>query len=795
MTDGFPAPHHTIGVRALCEFTAKAGDLDQRFTPSPSAQQGVAGHGVDARRRPAGYAAEVALRGEHLGLCVRGRADGYDAASGRVDEVKTYRGSLDRMPSNHRTLHWAQAKVYGWLLCERFGLDAIEVALVYFEISSQRETVLSERHAAADLRDFFETQCERYLAWSRQEAAHAELRREALRTLSFPHAAFRSGQRAVSEAVYRASLARRCLVAQAPTGIGKTVAALFALLKAWPTESFDKLFFLTAKGTGRTAALDALAQLRGTQDRPVLRVVELVARDKACEHPDKACHGESCPLAAGFYDRLPAARQEAIEAPVLDRDTLRVIARAHQVCPYYLGQELTRWADIVVGDFNHYFDSSAFLFGLTAAHEWRVAVLVDEAHNLLERGRAMYSARLARSTLQGLRHASPPALQRPMERLLQHWRELQRGQLDARRTHPAVPERFAAALRDVCTAIADHLAEQPTQADADLMAFHFDALHFLQLADLFADHSIVDTTLEPQPSGLRTRGADLAIHLRNLVPAPHLRARFAAAEVCVLFSATLAPFEFHCDMLGLPATSTWLDVDTPFDPEHLTIRVARELSTRYRDRESSLTAIVDLMARQVSAAPGNYLAFFSSFDYLQQAIERLGERHPDVTTWAQSRGMSATERDGFLARFTEDGCGIAFAVLGGAFAEGVDLPGRRLVGAFIATLGLPPPNAVNEILRSRMETAFGAGYAYAYLYPGIQRVIQAAGRVIRSEHDRGVVYLLDDRFGREDIRRLLPRWWAVERAASTEPRKAPTRPRSSMFGPASDHPEPYRIGR
>ena len=764
MTHDLPAPHHTVGVRALCEFTAKAGDLDQRFTPSPSAQQGIAGHGVVARRRPPGYLAEVVLVGEHRGLRVRGRADGYCAESHRIDEVKTYRGSLDRIPANHRELHWAQAKVYGWLLCDRFGLEAIEVALVYFEIASQCETVMSERHTAQGLRAFFETQCERFLAWSRQEAAHADARREALHALRFPHPEFRSGQRSLSEGVYRAAIARRCLVAQAPTGIGKTVATVFALLKAWPTQAFDKLFFLTAKGTGRAVALDALARLRGSDPTPVIRIVELVARDKACEHPDKACHGDSCPLAGGFYDRLPAARQQAIDAPVLDREALRVIARAHQVCPYYLGQEMARWADIVVGDFNHYFDINAILFGLTVAHEWRVALLVDEAHNLLERGRAMYSARLARSTLQALRRSAPPDLRRPMERLARRWRELQRGQVDARQPHREVPDRFASALKDVCAAISDHLAEQPAQAEADLLAFHFDALHFLRLVDLMADHSIIDTTVEPAPVGMRRQTTDLAINLRNLVPAPHLCGRFAAAHACTLFSATLTPFAFHCDMLGLPAASAWLDVDSPFSSAQLTVRIADRLSTRYRDRASSLTSIADLMARQLAAAPGNYLAFFSSFDYLQRAIDRFRERHAGITVWAQSRFMTAIERDAFLARFSDDSCGIGFAVLGGSFAEGVDLPGRRLVGAFVATLGLPPPNAVNEALRSRMETDFGAGYAYTYLYPGIQRVVQAAGRVIRTEQDRGVVYLLDDRFARTEVRRLLPRWWSVEPA-------------------------------
>ena len=227
----------------------------------------------------------------------------------------------------------------------------------------------------------------------------------------------------------------------------------------------------------------------------------------------------------------PAAgsTHQAIEATTLDRETLRTIARAHRVCPYYLGQELARWADIVVGDFNHYFDSNAILFGLTAAHEWRVAVLVDEAHNLLERGRAMYSARLAAIDLASAAPFEPSRLE-PADGAAARDDGANCNKISSTRdrTHPAVPERFTAALKDVCTAIADHLAEQPAQAEAELLAFHFDALHFLHLVDVFADHSIVDTTIEPLPSGSRGRGTDLAINLRNLVPAPHLRARFAA---------------------------------------------------------------------------------------------------------------------------------------------------------------------------------------------------------------------------------------------------------------------------
>jgi len=772
MSTDVPAPTYSVGVRALCEFSARKGDLDLRFTPSPSAQEGVVGHGIVARRRPSGYAVEVALCGEHRGLRVQGRADGYDAASNRLEEVKTYRGHFEQMPANHRHLHWAQAKVYGALLCERFGLAGIDVALVYFEIASQTETVLVESHSATGLRAFFEAQCERFIAWARQEALHRTARLKALTSLRFPHAAFRGGQRELAESVYRTAAAGRCLIAQAPTGIGKTIATLFPALKAWPRASLDKIYFLTAKGSGRRLAFDALARLGDGLEPSSLRIVELVARDKACEHPDKACHGESCPLAKGFYDRLGQARAAAIERPLLDQATLREVALDHHVCPYYLGQELVRWADVVIGDYNHYFDVHAILHASMLADQWRVTILVDEAHNLVERARAMYSARLERSALKSVRRAASPVVAKACDRLARRWRALERSQVEPYRTHPEVPADFAEALQRVCSAISDQLAESEAQLDANeaLLEFHFSALHFLRLVDRFADHSICDTTIEPAAPFARHAQNDFALQIRNVIPAAHLASRFSTAHASVLFSATLAPFEFHQDLLGLPADSARLDVASPFKLEQLCVRIASRLSTRYRDRAASLDRIVDLMAWQFAAAPGNYLAFFSSFEYLQQALDAFVFRCPDIPVWAQTLGMAPRDRDAFLARFTDDGCGIAFAVLGGSFGEGIDLPGRKLIGAFVATLGLPPSNRVNETIRLRMQSTFGAGYEYTYLYPGIQKVVQAVGRVIRSEDDRGIVHLLDDRFDRADVRRLFPSWWTIsQRPVATAP--------------------------
>jgi DNA excision repair protein ERCC-2 len=754
-----PPQRYTVAVRALCEFAAKEGDLDLRFTPSPSSQEGVAGHKTVAARRGAGYRSEVSLCGEFGPLVVRGRADGYDASRQRLEEVKTFKGELERMPANHRVLHWAQAKVYGHLLCAQLGLNELTIALVYFDVRRQHETALTQPCSAAELKRFFEALCQRFLAWAEREIVHRARRDVALDALRFPHPSFRAGQRALAESVFKAARLGRCLMAQAPTGIGKTMATIFPLLKACAVQELDKVFFLSAKGPGRATALEALATLRGSKPAWPLRVVELVAREKACEHPDKACHGDSCPLAKGFYDRLPAARDAAVAvAESLTQARLREVALAHHVCPYYLGQELARWSDVVVGDYNHFFDISALLHDLTLANPWRVAVLVDEAHNLVERARDMYSAELVQSELRGVRAAAPAALKKPLGRLQRAWKALGAEQVEAYEVHAELPAKLMAALQDSTAAIGEHLEADPAGIGDTLLRFYFDALHFTRLLESFGTHSMFDVS-RTEAGGRRT---DTTLCVRNVLPAVFLKPRFAAARATVLFSATLAPWHFYADTLGLPADAAWLDVEAPFSAEQLAVQVVRNVSTRYRDRGASLAPIARLMARQYQVQPGNYLAFFSSFEYLQQAAAAFAAQHPGIPIWLQAPRMTVPEREQFLARFTAGGQGIGFAVLGGLFAEGIDLPGQRLIGAFIATLGLPQFNPVNEEMRRRIDAEFGAGYDYAYLFPGIRKVVQAAGRVIRTPSDRGSVHLIDDRFMRPEVLRLLPAWWSVE---------------------------------
>ena len=748
---------YQVAVRALCEFTAKAGDLDLRFTPSPSAQEGIAGHAVVAARRGAGYQTEVSLSGEYKGLLVRGRADGYDPALQQLEEVKTYRGDLSLMPDNHRQLHWAQVKIYGWLLCQTSGLGEVRLAVVYYDILSRQETLLSELFPAEALQRFFEQQCERFLAWAEQEHAHRAARDQALLALQFPYPAFRTGQRPLAEAVYRTVSAGRCLLAEAPTGIGKTIGTLFPLCKAMPGQQLDKIFFLAAKTPGRRLALDAAQQIRESAPGLSLRLLELVARDKACEHPDKACHGESCPLARGFYDRLPAARQAALDGGELDQDGVRAVARQHAICPYYLCQELARWADVIVGDYNYYFDLNAMLYALAVANQWRIGVLVDEAHNLIERARKMYTAELDQADFRTARRSVPAGLKKPLDRVQRCWNALHKEQKNDYQVYAAAPVKLLAALQKAIAAITDYLTENPFGPYSRLQEFYFDAMHFCRVAELFDEHFLFDIRLLPGSQ----RQAILC--LRNLVPAPFLAPRYEAARATILFSATLRPEHFYRDLLGLPADTSLIDVESPFTADQLSVRIIDRVSTRFQHRGASLAPIVKLMADQFAEQPGNYLAFFSSFDYLDQVATLFAARHPQIPQWRQARQMDESARQDFLAQFTSVSQGIGFAVLGGAFGEGIDLPGERLIGAFIATLGLPQVNPVNEQIKERMGSLFGAGYDYTYFYPGLQKVVQAAGRVIRSQRDRGVVFLIDDRFTRPNVLRLLPRWWDIRR--------------------------------
>jgi len=411
-----------------------------------------------------------------------------------------------------------------------------------------------------------------------------------------------------------------------------------------------------------------------------------------------------------------------------------------------------------VCDYNYYFDLGALLHSLTLINQWRVCLLVDEAHNLVERGRGMYSAELDQARFKAMCRDAPKRLKSVLERVDRHWDQLHREQQVPYQVYPLAPDLLLAALSKAVSAITDLLTDQPEGNGGELLSFYLDAMLFCRLAESFGAHSLFDINRIEAGNGRSYS----TLCIRNILPAPFLGPRFEDAHSATLFSATLSPSHYYLDLLGLPEETQCLDVASPFSAEQLHVQVVRNLSTRYQHRDASLAPICQLMARQYAERPGNYLAFFSSYQYLEQVLQELRRDHPQIPVWTQSRQMDEAARQGFIERFQIGGRGIGFAVLGGVFGEGVDLPGERLIGAFVATLGLAQLNPINEEIRHRMDTLFGNGYDYTYLYPGLQKVVQAAGRVIRTPEDQGVLYLIDDRFARPEVRRLLPSWWQVE---------------------------------
>ena len=763
---------YNVSVRSLCEFTAKRGSLDRRFTPSATSLEGQAGQMAVLARRSPGYETELPLEAVHGNLRVRGRADGYEADVNRLEEIKTIRGPVEAIPENRRALHWAQLQTYGALIAADRDLTELELALVYVDADTQNETVLRETVTASTLQAAFELRCRQFEAWARQEAEHRKARDAGLSALPFPKGELRPGQRLLAEAVYRVAANGRCLLAQAPTGIGKTLGTLYPLLRAMPLQQLDKIGYMTCKGTGRITALEALHALREHTPTKSLRVLTLVAKEQACEHPTKACHGDACPLANGFYDKLPAARAEAVQAGWLDAPAQRRIALKHDVCPYYLGQELLRWADVVVGDVHHAFDPHGQLYGLAQAQGWKLALLVDEAHNLIDRARDMYSTQLSLARVREAVANAPVSLRAPLRGLAKELVTLGQAQAADYQPLPTVPEALGEALQRVNVALGEYVQNHPLEV-GPMLEFYFESFNLQRLLDRLDTHSLCDlqrsAATRPavqEPANLSLLeddaddGRDVLLSVRNIVPGHFLKERFEGCHSVTLFSATLGPPDYPRHLLGLPDDTAWIDVPAPFPPEHLSVQVAN-LSTRYEHREQSLNALVDVLATQYEQHPGNYLAFFSSFDYLDKAAARLALRHLALPQWSQSRSMGDAARRAFLDRFVEGGRGIGFAVLGGAFAEGVDLPGTRLIGAFIATLGLPPVSPLQEQVRERLDTMFGADHGYADLVPGMQKVVQAAGRVLRSVDDKGYVWLLDQRYRRPEVRALLPAWWQV----------------------------------
>ena len=805
-------PSIHLPIRQLVEFLLRTGSIDSRFAGFDRALEGARIHRRLQKAAGDGYEAEVFLSADReadgIVFTLEGRADGIftdETGTTVIDEIKTTAVPFDEIHEEMNACHWAQAMVYGAIYSAQQSLPKIDVRLTYYQIDTDQTVCFTRHFTQQELDEFLHKLLCRYAPWAQRQLEWGSRRTASLSVLQFPFAEYRPGQRALAGEVYRACRTGRDasrkggtrLFCQAPTGIGKTMSVLFPALRAMGEGSGEKLFYLTARNTTQAAAEDAIARLRASAPGLALRSVTLTAKEKVCLHPDAegrpACLPELCPYANGYYDRIKDALSALLDGSgSFDRAALAETAQRFSVCPFELGLDLSEWCDVVIGDYNYLFDPVVHLKRFfDSSGDW--LFLIDEAHNLPGRARAMYSASFSKSGLTDAKRA----LGKGRSRLKNALTKADKAFLEARKAcirlaprhapeagdhspaqtsllpenaapAPELPEpvyaqdgtvfvrelpaALLAPLRAVQAELQNWLEANPdADAHPQLLELYFAIQDITRAAERYDSHFITQLT---------AHGSELELHLLCLDPAPFVDASLAAGRSAALFSATLTPPGYYRSVLGCTDARA-VALNSPFPTENLGLYCLPGISTRYRDRGSSVPAVSDALACLAQSKVGNYFAFFPSYSYLRQVHEDFSARYPGIRTLVQESRLDDTARAEFLARFVPSPKEtlLGFGVMGGIFGEGVDLAGDRLIGCAIVGVGLPQVNPRQEMLRRYYDALNGCGFDYAYRYPGMNKVLQAAGRVIRTPEDRGIVLLLDDRFTQSEYTRLFPPHW------------------------------------
>lgn len=759
-------PTFSIAVRSLVEQTMRQGDLRFDFLSSVRPVEGIRAHQKIQRLRPDGYQVElpVDLTVERAGfdLSISGRIDGVymDSDPQMVEEIKTTRRRLTSLEDEPNPVHWAQLKCYGYMWALEHHLETVALQLTYVRLPGHRTLELKKLVDFAELERIFGELLERYLKWVQRQADWVAVRNATIQVMAFPFENYRPGQRAMAVEVYRTIRDCGQLFVQAATGIGKTMAALFPAVKALQEQLTPKIVYLTARTTGRIAAESALNILRTQGLR--LRSVSLTAKDKICFSPECDCTPEECSFAAGYFDRIDAALEEALSHDDLTRDTIEAIAREHKVCPFELSLELVSLVDCVIGDYNYGFAPGVMLQRLFGDSAQRHAVFVDEAHNLVDRSRDMFSAQLDKETFLVLRRRLKKAQPDIYKALgcINAWLAAARRQcrnVGGHRVEAELPETLLERLRDFLWTAEKWLTRnERSDFRADLLTLFFECARFVKVAEIY--DSRFATLYE-------TTGEYFSVKLYCIDPAHLLREAWQKSLCAILFSATLAPASYYRSVLGSDAQAKGINISSPFPSSNLAVFAADTISTLYRRREDSCGRVSRVISTLIRQRTGNYMIFFPSYAYMEMVYRQFVRECPDVETIVQAPDMNDNQRVSFLDRFAEHVSRtlVGFVVMGGVFGEGIDLKGERLTAAAIVGVGLPGISQERELIRAHFQTAGGCGFEFAYQYPGINRVLQAAGRVIRSDNDRGVVVLIDSRYGQHRYNNLLPVHWETKR--------------------------------
>ncbi|WP_455126689.1 helicase C-terminal domain-containing protein [Pseudoramibacter alactolyticus] len=751
-----------LSVKDLVALVLRSGSIDNRFGGFDRAQEGAAIHRRLQKMAGEHYEPEVTLRRcvrfESYRFDLQGRADGIIRGAGAVliDEIKTVSKDVMALTEADDPDFWAQVKLYGWMVAEEEDLESIGTQLTYYQVPSGTIRTLRQDFTREELETFTKTLLADFMKWVRLRTENVIARNRSLSHLPFPFARWRSGQREMAIAVYRSVLQKRALLCQAPTGIGKTLAVLYGALAAIGQEKGERIFYATAKTTNAFAAEKAAYLLR--QRGAVFKSVTLTAKDAVCFLEKRECNPDACPYAAHYYDRAGVVVYEALHRhDHFDRSQIEALARDYALCPFELSLDLADWCDMIIGDYNYLFDPHIALERLSGPENdfGQTIALIDEAHNLPDRARGMFSAAIYKADALAVRRTisrQDSSFRKALTKLNNAFLALLQSQES---DFEVVSSSQIAPLNEslqyacfACEAYTKVAREHGNVVDDSVMDWYFNARRYLDLAEIADAESVV--TCEKKRK-------NLIITQRCLDPSRHIGEKAAMLRTVIYFSATLVPEDYYAYFLGSGRETAAIQLPSPFDADRFGVVVANHISTKYRDREASAEAVAQLIKTFVSGRSGNYLVFLPSYAYLALMVDRLGEDN-SFELLVQDPAMTVDKREVFLSRFQEKSKKtlVGFCVLGGFFGEGIDLSGDRLIGTVIVGVGLPMVCPENDLLKRYFDEQLQSGFDYAYRYPGMNKVIQAMGRVIRAERDRGMALLIDSRFSQRAYRSLLP---------------------------------------
>jgi DNA excision repair protein ERCC-2 len=716
------------------------------------------------KSRPQPYSAEVPVfyrvDNERISLDIHGRIDGlYQLTDSTViEEIKTTRKDLDDFIEQNNSLHWAQVKVYAAIYAIENNLHKILTQLTYGHTETGEVRTYFQEYDTNELRMYFIQILELYFQWAEKIEDWNQERNRSIIASDFPFPSFRNGQHQMIKDVAAIIEQQEQIIIQAPTGIGKTVAVLYPAIKALAQEHIQKIFYLTSRTTGRLIAEKTLAELKNGGLR--IKFVTLTAKEKICFNPDKNCTPDECPFAKGYYDRVIEARKSLFFEDAFTADKITEIASTHQICPFEFSLDMSLWVDCIICDLNYVFDPRVYLRRFFLENPIDCTLLVDEAHNLVDRSREMFSAKIEKTDFLKIRRL----LKDKKSTLYRAAGEVNSKMLEMKKTLEGEnsawqedrPEELLQPLRNFVNSLERWLSAHPKFPQTqDMLDHYFSAIWFLKVSENYDKNYA--TCLEKTNHSFSTK-------LYCMDPSEQLRETFERTNSSVLFSATITPMSYFAQILGLKDSAEKRVLPSPFPRENLCVLVSNSVSTLYRHRSQTKNQIVQTIGALVEAKKGNYMVYFPSYEYLKMVYPLYESAFPHQKILVQTHEMRESERVDFLKNFSEenDRTLVGFVVMGGIFGEGIDLVGDRLSGAAIVGVGLPGISLEREMIRFHFEENQMPGFDYSYRFPGLIRVFQASGRVIRTENDRGAVLLIDTRYSRPQYQELFPQEWRVQ---------------------------------